>query len=156
MLASPLEKLEKKGSLTLDAAVKIPALCDVRRVTDSLAKQGVVEYGARTLLGLGKERVNILNDQIERQMRADLGAQIHGKRPSGISDTTVLAILQALGIVKEVLAHEIAPMSSGQADSRIAELAQGSLAADSAQRAVTEMNALITKERVIPPVAGPR
>ncbi|MGP9529448.1 GOLPH3/VPS74 family protein [Glutamicibacter sp. AOP5-A2-18] len=154
VLASSLEKLEKKGSLTLDAAVKIPGLCNVRRVTDSLAKQGIVEYGPRTMLGLGKERVNILNEQIERQMRADFSAQIHGKRPSGISDTTVLAILQALGIAQKVLADEISPMSSGQAQTRIAELAQDSPAADSAQRAVAEMNAIITSAQVIPPATG--
>ncbi|WP_159612834.1 GPP34 family phosphoprotein [Glutamicibacter sp. JC586] len=151
VLASPLEKLEKKEGVSLDAAVKIPSLCDVRLVTDSLAKAGVVEYGARTLLGLGKERVNILNDQIERQIRADLGAELHGKKPAGISDTTVLAILQALGIAQEVLEQEISPMSEGQAKARIAELAQDSPTADSAQRAVAQVNSIITSEPVIPP-----
>ena len=77
VLAAPLEKLEKKAVTTLGEAVKIPSLCNVRRVTDSLARQGIVEYGARSMLGLGKERVHVLNDQIERQIRNDLAAEIH-------------------------------------------------------------------------------
>ncbi|MGQ3383493.1 GOLPH3/VPS74 family protein [Glutamicibacter sp. TV12E] len=154
VLASPLAKLEKRENLTLDDAVKIPSLCEPRLVTDSLAKAGIVEYGERTLLGLGKERVRIINGQIQRQIRADLQAALQGKRIPGTSDTTVLAILHALGIAHQVLEKELLPMSANEAQQRITELAQDSPAADSAQRAVAAMNAAITSHRVIPPAPG--
>lgn len=154
VLAAPLEKLEKRGTLSLDEAVKIPGLCNVRRVTDSLAKAGIVEYGEKTLLGLGKERVYIINDQIQRQIRTDLQAELHGRKIPGTSDTTVLAILHALGLAPQVLADELAPMGSGAAKQRIAELAQDSPVADSAQRAVAALNEAITTERVLPPAPG--
>lgn len=154
VLAAPLEKLEKRGNLSLDEAVKINSLCDARSLTDSLAKAGIIEYGERTLLGLGKQRVRIINQQIQRQIRTDLQGALHGQKIPGTSDTTVLAILQAIGLVNDVLEDELAPMSGSQAQSRIAELAQDSPAADSAQRAVAAMNAAIVTQRVIPPAPG--
>ena len=154
VLAAPLEQLERRGSLSLDEAVKINSLCDVRLLTDSLAKGGIIEYGERTMLGLGKQRVRIINQQIQRQIRTDLHGALHGQKIPGTSDTTVLAILQAVGLVHPVLEEELAPMTSAQAQSRIAELAQDSPAADSAQRAVAAMNAAIVSERVIPPAPG--
>ncbi|MEU5832191.1 MULTISPECIES: GPP34 family phosphoprotein [Actinomycetes] len=154
VLAAPLEKLEKRGNLSLDEAVKINSLCDARSLTDSLAKAGIIEYGERTLLGLGKQRVRIINQQIQRQIRTDLQGALHGQKIPGTSDTTVLAILQAIGLVNHVLEDELAPMSGSQAQSRIAELAQDSPAADSAQRAVAAMNAAIVTQRVIPPAPG--
>lgn len=150
VLAAPLEKLEKKAVSTLGEAVKIPSLCNVRRVTDSLARQGIVEYGARSMLGLGKEHVHVLNDQIERQIRNDLAAEIHGEKTAGVSDSAVLCILQATGKTRQVLAEELSSMSEPQARERIAEIAQDSPAADSVQRAVATMNVIITSERVIP------
>jgi len=150
VLAAPLEKLEKKAVTTLGEAVKIPSLCNVRRVTDSLARQGIVEYGARSMLGLGKERVHVLNDQIERQIRNDLAAEIHGEKTAGVSDSAVLCILQATGKTRQVLAEELSSMSEPQARERIAEIAQDTPAADSVQRAVATMNVIITSERVIP------
>lgn len=150
VLAAPLEKLEKKAVTTLGEAVKIPSLCNVRRVTDSLARQGIVEYGARSMLGLGKERVHVLNDQIERQIRNDLAAEIHGDKTAGVSDSAVLCILQATGKTRQVLAEELSSMSEPQARERIAEIAQDTPAADSVQRAVATMNVIITSERVIP------
>ena len=63
VLAAPLAKLEKKEQLSLDEAVRISGLCDARLVTDSLAKAGIVEYGERTLLGMGKKSVRIINEQ---------------------------------------------------------------------------------------------
>ncbi|MFJ2145538.1 hypothetical protein CQ012_09935 [Arthrobacter sp. MYb214] len=154
VLAAPLEKLEKRGNLSLDEAVKINSLCDARSLTDSLAKAGIIEYGERTLLGLGKQRVRLINQQIQRQIRTDLQGALHGQKIPGTSDTTVLAILQAIGLVNHVLEDELAPMSGSQAQSRIAELAQDSPAADSAQRAVAAMNAAIVTQRVIPPAPG--
>ncbi|MGH3654714.1 GOLPH3/VPS74 family protein [Glutamicibacter sp.] len=154
VLAAPLAKLEKKERLSLDEAVKISGLCDARLVTDSLAKAGIVEYGERTLLGMGKKRVHIINEQIQRQIRTDLQAALHGQKIPGVSDTTVLAIVQAIGLAPELLKDEIAPMAAGEAQARIKELAQDSPVADSAQRAVAAMNAAITTQRVIPPVSG--
>lgn len=156
VLAAPLAKLEKKEQLTLDEAVKISGLCDARLVTDSLAKAGIVEYGERTLLGMGKKSVRIINDQIQRQIRTDLQAGLHGQKILGISDTTVLAIVQAIGLAPEVLKDELAPMNTGQAQARIKELAQESPVADSAQRAVAAMNEAITTQRIIPPATGKR
>lgn len=153
VLAAPLEKLEKRAATSLGAAVKIPSLCNVRLVTESLAKQGIVEYGSRTMLGLGKERVHVLNDQIERQIRTDLSAEIQGERSARISDSAVLSILQAMGIAQQVLADELAPIGASQAQERLAQIAQESPAIDAAQRAVAKMNAIITNERVIPPAS---
>lgn len=153
VLAQPLEKLEKKAVTTLGEAVKIPSLCNVRRVTDSLAKQGIIEYGAKSLFGLGKERVRVLNDQIERQIRHDLAAEMHGEKTAGISDSAVLSILQATGKTHQILAEELSSMSEPQARERIAEIAQDTPAADSVQRTVVTMNVIITSERLIPTAA---
>ncbi|MGO2808951.1 MAG: GOLPH3/VPS74 family protein [Glutamicibacter arilaitensis] len=154
VLAAPLAKLEKKEQLSLDEAVRISGLCDARLVADSLAKAGIVEYGERTLLGMGKKSVRIINEQIQRQIRADLQAALHGHKTPGASDITVLSIIQAIGLAPEVLKDELAPMSTGQAQARIKELAQDSPVADSAQRAVATMNEAITTQRIIPPATG--
>ncbi|UYQ77147.1 GPP34 family phosphoprotein [Glutamicibacter sp. JL.03c] len=153
VLAEPLEKLERKSITSLGAAVKVPSLCNVRRVTDSLAKQGILEYGSKTMLGLGKERVHVLNEQIERQIRHDLAAEIQGERIPGVIDCAVLSILHATGTTQQVLADELTSMSGPQARERIVEIAQDSPAADSAQRAVATMNVMITNERIIPAAA---
>jgi len=156
VLAQPLERLQKKGAASIGEAVKIPSLCNVRRVTDSLAKQGIVEYGAKRMFGLGKERVHVLNEQIERQIRTDLAAEIHGERIPGTSDCAVLAILQATGKTHQVLTEELSSMSEPQTRERIAEIAQDTPAVDFAQRAVATMNTIITSDRVIPPARRSR
>lgn len=144
VLAGPLNKLEKKEGLPLDEAVKISGLCEIRLVTDSLAKAGIVAYGKKTLLGLGKARVQIINEQIQQQIKKDLQAALQGQKNLTASDTTALAILQAVGLTRVILDEELTQLPASKVQERIQELIQQSPVADSAQRAVASLSTVIT------------
>ncbi|MGO2052194.1 GOLPH3/VPS74 family protein [Glutamicibacter sp. 287] len=150
VLAHSLEKLEGKDGTSLDSAVAINRLCNIRLVTDSLAKQGLVEHGERSFFGLGKGNVKVLNGQLERQFRFGLRSVLQGQREAETHEATLLSILQGMGVVPNVLAEEIEPLSAAESKHRIKEVATDSRAGDAVRKAVATMNSAVATTTILP------
>ncbi|WP_404287375.1 GPP34 family phosphoprotein [Glutamicibacter arilaitensis] len=150
VLEHPLEKLEGKNGINLDSAVAISGLCNIRLVTDSLAKQGLVEYGERGLLGLGKAPVRVLNGQLERQFRSGLSLVLQGQREAATHEATLLSIIHGMGVLQQVLPEEIEPIGIAQAQARIREVAIDARAGDAVRKAVATMNEAVATTTILP------
>lgn len=150
VLEHSLEKLEAKDGINLDSAVAIGGLCNIRLVTDSLAKQGLVEYGERGLLGLGKAPVHVLNGQLERQFRNGLSLVLQGQREAVTHEATLLSIIHGMGVLQRVLAEEIEPLGVERAQARIREVATDSRAGDAVRKAVATMNEAVATNTILP------
>lgn len=138
-----LARLRLKNGAKLDDLVMWSKLDPIVVVTESLVSSGVLMFGDRAFLGLGKPRTPEVDPEPERRLRARLAAVLAGTTQPTAADATLLSILQGLEVAKRVLKTEADGMSGRELKKRISEIVDNSPAGDSVGKAVQSMNAAV-------------
>ncbi|WP_420113603.1 GOLPH3/VPS74 family protein [Pseudactinotalea sp.] len=145
VLDGALPLLAERDGKRLDSLVTWHKLDPRDAVVESLVQQGILEYGERTMLGMGAPKTPERNPEPEQMVRQRLAAVLAGERPPDIGDTTVLAILQAMNVAHKVLKEESGGLRAGQLKKRINEVVESSPAGTAVEKAVQAMQvALMT------------
>lgn len=137
-----LERVQLKDGKRLDSLVTWSKLDPYDVVIESLVQAGVLAYGERTMLGLGKPRTPEVDPGPERALRARLAAVIAGSAAPTPGDATLLAILQSLEVAERILAVEIGDLRGRQLKDRINAVVESSAAGDTVNAVSRAVQAL--------------
>ncbi len=154
VLDHALPLLVERSGRKLESLITWRKLDPSRVVAESLILQGVLARGERTMLGLGEIRTPELNPEPEQMVRQQLAAVLAGQVPAGIVETTLLAVLQGLGVAHKVLRVESGGLRAGQLKKRIDAVVQESPAGTAVERAVQAMAAAVATGAMVAVMAG--
>jgi hypothetical protein len=154
VLDSGLTTLESKSGKRLDRIVSSARLDPEDAVVSSLVNSGILERGERTMMGLGKPRTPEVNSGPEQELRARLTAVLAGTSEPTTADSTLLSILQALGVARKILEEESGGMRGGQLKKRIQAIVDQSPTGDAVERAMQALSSAIVTAAVIPAVVA--
>jgi hypothetical protein len=152
-MARLVEKDGKKlSSIVTDGKVAVEA-----QFAEALAAAGVIGIEEKKALGLVPAKYPVLDPEPERRTRERLRTVLAGGTPLP-EDSTLLAILQGLGMAEKVLADEKGTLGKKDLKARIeevsAEVAAGDAVADAVAHAVQAMNTAIMTAVIVPAVIG--
>lgn len=159
-LDAALEVLRGRTDTALSALIADSALDPEPTVARNLADAGIVEVVEKRALGLVPARYPVLDPAPENRTRQRLRAVLAGQPPTP-ADTTLLSILQALGMVTKVLADELGDLSAEDAKDRIAALtakdpagqALGT-AEEAVHAALSTMNSAVMSAVILPVIVS--
>lgn len=143
VLDAALPLIRKRDGARLENLVTWGKLDPEDDVVASLVRAGVLVFGDRAMLGLGKARAVEADPAPERQVRARLAAVLRGGSAPTVADATLLATLQGLGVARRILKAESGGMRASELKRRIADLVAGSAVGSAVDRAVQSINAAL-------------
>ncbi len=95
----------------------------------------------------------MLDPEPERRVREQLRVVLQGGTPQP-ADSTLLAILQGLGVARKVLADEAGTLGRKDLTARIEEVSNDVEAGEAVAKAVAAMNTAIMTAVIVPAVVG--
>jgi hypothetical protein len=153
VLDAGLARLRERDGKKLSGLVTDRKLALEGTIAASLVRAGVITIEEKRALGLVPARYPMLDPEPERRVRERLRVVLAGGTPSA-GDSTLLAILQGLGIAPKVLAEEKGTLGGRELKRRIEEVATEVLAGEVVRKAVQAMNAAIMTAAVLPAIAA--
>lgn len=151
VLDKVLARVVERDGKKLSTLVQDRKLAPEAEVVEGLVGDGVVEVVPARFLGLVGQKRPTLNPLPEREVRERLRNILAGATPSA-TDATLLAILQGLGVAKEVLAAESEGMSAKDLKRRVAQASEEVAVGVAIKRALDSLNAAILTAVIVPVV----
>lgn len=121
-------------------------------IAQALVDQGVLEWGEKGFLGIGKRRTPVRQPGPEQQIRQRLAAVLAGAAQPTVVDASLLSILQGMDVAHKVLAREVGELSKKDLKKRIQEIAEGLPAGDAVASAIQDLNVVMLTAVIIPVV----
>lgn len=149
-----LALLATRDGKRLDSLVSWARLDPKEAVVESLVAQGVLTLGQRTMLGLGAPRTPERNPEPEQMLRARLAAVLAGQAEADVTETTLLGILQGLGVARTILRAESGELRGGSLKKRIQQVVESSPTGTAVERAVDAVIAATTAAVTVAVTAG--
>jgi hypothetical protein len=153
VLDAALARLEERDGKKLSSLVTDRKLAVEGHVAAALAAAGVIAVEEKRALGLVPARYPMLDPEPERRVRERLRVVLAGGTSSA-GDSTLLAILQGLGIAPKVLADETGSLGRRDLKRRIEEVATEVPAGEAVRKAVQAMNTAIMTAAILPAIAA--
>ena len=153
VLDKVLARIVEKDGKKLSALVQDSKLDPTAQVVEELVDGGTVGRVPKRWLGLVAEKRPTLDPHPEREVRERLRAVIAGGHPSA-TDATLLAILEALGVAKKVLADESHGLSAKDLKRRVEEATDEVAVGAALKRAIDGLNATILAAVIVPAAIG--
>lgn len=152
-LDAALARLVEKDGKRLSGLVADRRLAVEQQTAEALAAAGVVRIEEKRALGLVPARYPVLDTEPERRVRERLRTVLAGGTPQP-ADSTLLAVLQGLGIAGKVLAEEKGDLGRRDLKRRIEEVSTDVRAGAAVARAVQAMNTAIMTAAIVPAIAA--
>lgn len=148
-----MERVEHRDSKKLSALVTDWKMTLEEPIARALAAAGIVRIEEKRVLGLVPPKYPVLDAEPERRVRDRLRTVLAGGTPEP-ADSTLLAILQGLGIAHTVLADEAGSLGKMELKARIEEVSTEVQAGAAVAKAVEAMNVAIMTAVIVPAVIG--
>jgi hypothetical protein len=156
-LDAALARLVEKDGKKLSSIVTDGKVAAEQQVAEALAAAGVIGIEEKQMLGLVPARYPVLDPEPERRVREQLRTVLAGGTPQP-ADSTLLAVIEGLGMTRKVLWAESGTLDKKQVKARIgqvsSEVAASDAVATAVARAVAAMNAAIMTAVLVPVIAG--
>lgn len=121
-------------------------------IAQSLIDQGILEWGEKGFLGIGKRRTPVRNPVPEQQIRHRLTGVLAGATQPTIVDAALLSILQGMDVAHKVLADEAGDLNKKQLKERIKQIAADLPAGDAVASAIQDLTVVMMTAVIIPTV----
>ena len=152
-LDAAMSRLEQRDGKKLSSLVTDRRVAAEKELASALAAAGVIGVEEKRALGLVPARYPVRDPEPERRLREQLRTVLSGGTPR-VEDSTLLAILQGLGIAPKVLADERGTLGRRELKRRIEEVSTEVQAGEAVARAVAAMNTAIMTAAILPAVAA--
>lgn len=140
VLDQALQTLPAKNGKRFSSLVPWGRLNPTRSIAASLSAAGIVTVDTSGLLGSLSPRYPTVDPAPEQQLRSHIYAVLHGEQIALEADSTILSILQGLGIAVRILPPAQTGLSRGDLKRRIREISQSNPAGSAVSRAVDAAN----------------
>lgn len=117
-----LERIADRDGRRVESVIRWGRFDPEFAVVESLVQSGVLERGARTLMGFGKPRTIQTSPEPKDRVRERLAAVFAGERAPTAGDATIIAALQALTVAPHLLRDHIGASSRRQFEQRLSDL----------------------------------
>lgn len=148
-----LVRLTRRDGRKLSSLVTDGKVAAEDAVARALAGAGVIEVEEKRALGLVPARYPVRDPEPERRLREQLRVVLQGGTPRP-EDSTLLAILQGLGIASKVLAEEAGTLGRKDLARRIEAVSGDVAAGDAVAKAIAAMNTAIMTAVIVSADAG--
>src|SRR4051794_15772446 len=152
-LDAALARLGTRDGKRLSSLVTDGKVAAEAELAAGLAAAGVIDVEEKRALGLVPAKYPVLDPEPERRVREQLRVVLQGGTPRP-EDSTLLAILQGLGIAPKVLAEEKGTLGRRELKRRIEEVSTDVAAGAAVAKAVAAMNTAIMTAAIVPAIAG--
>lgn len=151
-LDAALARVQDKEGKSFKSYLTDGKVAQEEAIAQSLVDQGVLEWGEKGFLGMGKRRTPVRNPAPEQQIRRRLAAVLAGAAQPTIVDASVLAILQGMDVAHKVLSDEAGGLSKKELKARIQQIAENLPAGDAVAAAIQDLNVIMLTAVIIPVV----
>ncbi|WP_210651640.1 GPP34 family phosphoprotein [Nocardioides sp. SYSU D00065] len=152
-LDAALARLQERDGKRLSSLVTDGKVAAESRLAEALAAAGVIEVEEKRALGLVPAKYPVRDPELERRVREQLRVVLQGGTPRP-EDSTLLAILQGLGVAPKVLAEEKGTLGNRDLKRRIEQVSQDVTAGEAVAKAVAAMNTAIMTAAILPAIAA--
>lgn len=149
-LDAALARVQAKEGKPFKNYVSDGKVAQEEAIAQSLIDQGILEWGEKGFLGIGKRRTPVRNPVPEQQIRQRLAGVLAGATGPTIVDAALLSILQGMDVAHKVLADEAGDLSKEQLKERIKQIAADLPAGDAVASAVQDLTIVMVSAVIIP------